>query len=69
VLPGAPTVAVGTFRQELDSAQSCFYADPEGRVSKLLETAGSVFAVRSPDGSHIAFPEWTISSNAWSIRQ
>jgi hypothetical protein len=44
------------------------YADLEGNVSDLLETAGSVFAVPSPDGQHIAFPERITSSNAWLLR-
>jgi Tol biopolymer transport system component len=41
------------------------YVDLQGRISKLLESVGPTYAVPSPDGRHIAFPEWTVSSNAW----
>jgi CO/xanthine dehydrogenase Mo-binding subunit len=36
-----------------------------------IEAAGigpPIYAVPSPDGRHVAFPEWTVSSNAWLFR-
>jgi len=44
------------------------YADLAGNVWDLRETAGPVFAVPSPDGQHIAFPERSTSTNAWLLR-
>jgi hypothetical protein len=41
------------------------YVDGEGRITNLLDTSYPTYAVPSPDGRHIAFPEWTVSSNAW----
>jgi hypothetical protein len=42
------------------------YADLQGRTSDLhRESVVSLYAVPSPDGRHVAFPEWTVSSNAW----
>jgi Tol biopolymer transport system component len=48
------------------SGTRLMYADLQGRTSDLhLESMLSLYAVPSPDGRHIAFPEWTVSSNAW----
>jgi eukaryotic-like serine/threonine-protein kinase len=44
------------------------YVDVEGRVFNLLETPLPTYAVPSPDGRRIAFPMWSVSSNAWLFR-
>jgi hypothetical protein len=41
------------------------YVDGQGHITNLLDTSQPTYAVPSPDGRHIAFPEWTVSSNAW----
>jgi Tol biopolymer transport system component len=41
------------------------FVDLQGRVSRLLETVSPTFAVPSPDGRRIAFPEWTPVTNVW----
>lgn len=41
------------------------YVDLQGRISNLLASMSPTYAVPSPDGRHIAFPDWTVSSNAW----
>ena len=41
------------------------FVDLHGRVVNLLETASPTYAVPSPDGRRIAFPEWNSVTNAW----
>jgi serine/threonine protein kinase len=41
------------------------YVGLDGHVERLREFAGTTFAVPSPDGNHLAFVDYTISSNAW----
>ena len=43
------------------------FVDLRGRVSNLLETVFPTYAVPSPDGKRIAFPEWIAVTNAWRI--
>ncbi len=33
-------------------------------VANLLESVSPTYAVPSPGGRHVAFPEWTLSTNA-----
>lgn len=45
-----------------------FYVDLEGRIlTNLMESKMFIFAVPSPDGRHVAFPEWTASGNVWQV--
>jgi Tol biopolymer transport system component len=44
------------------------YVDLQGRISNLLDSLSPTYAVPSPDGRRIAFPDWTVSSNAWLLR-
>ena len=44
------------------------FVDPQGRTSNLLDSISATYAVPSPDGRHIAFPDWTVASNAWLFR-
>ncbi|MGH9608349.1 MAG: protein kinase domain-containing protein [Bryobacteraceae bacterium] len=44
------------------------YANLNGQTWKLLKSGVPTYAVPSPDGRHIAFPEWTTSSNVWQFR-
>jgi serine/threonine protein kinase len=45
-----------------------FYVDLEGRiVTNLMESKMFIFAVPSPDGRHVAFPDWTASGNVWRV--
>ncbi|MGH9353628.1 MAG: hypothetical protein ACRD2G_15950 [Terriglobia bacterium] len=39
--------------------------DLQGRSTDLLESANPIFAVPSPDGRHVAFPQPRAWSNAW----
>ena len=41
------------------------YVDLQGRFTNLLATTTPTYAVPSPDGRRIAFPDWSVSSNAW----
>jgi Tol biopolymer transport system component len=44
------------------------FVDLDGRVVNLLETAAPTYAVPSPDGRRVAFPEWSSVTNAWLFR-
>jgi Tol biopolymer transport system component len=48
-----------------ESGGLLFYVDLQGRISKLLDSMSPTYVVPSPDGRLIAFPDWTVSSNAW----
>ena len=41
------------------------YVDLQGHVSNLLDSVSPTYVVPSPDGRRIAFPDWTVASNAW----
>jgi Tol biopolymer transport system component len=41
------------------------YVDLQGHHTNLLGTTTPTYAVPSPDGRRIAFPDWSVSSNAW----
>ncbi len=41
------------------------YVDLQGHLTNLLRTETPTYAVPSPDGRRIAFPDWSASSNAW----
>jgi Tol biopolymer transport system component len=43
------------------------YVNPQGRIANLVESRMPPYAVPSPDGRRIAFPEWSVSSNAWLL--
>jgi eukaryotic-like serine/threonine-protein kinase len=46
-----------------------FYVDLEGQIlTKLMESTVSIFAVPSPDGRHVAYPDWAASGNVWQVR-
>ncbi|MGH9446736.1 MAG: hypothetical protein ACRD3O_13535, partial [Terriglobia bacterium] len=42
-----------------------FYVDLRGHSTELLKTANPTYAVPSPDGRHVAFPQARAWSNAW----
>jgi Tol biopolymer transport system component len=44
------------------------YVDLQGRISNLVQSRMAPYAVPSADGRRIAFPEWSVSSNAWLLR-
>jgi hypothetical protein len=44
------------------------YVDLQGHVSNLLDSISPTYVVPSPDGRLIAFPDWTVASNAWLFR-
>ena len=39
--------------------------DLQGHVSNLLDSVSPTYVVPSPDGRRMAFPDWTVASNAW----
>ena len=45
-----------------------YYVDLDGRLlTNLMESMTVTFAVPSPDGRHVAFADWTVSANVWSV--
>lgn len=44
------------------------YADLAGHTTKLMESSKVIFAVVSPDGRHIAYPEHVMSSNVQLLK-
>ena len=59
-------IGFGLLRNGLPSL--LVYLDREGRTSELLESFGTLYAVPSSDGRHVAFPRQTSSTNAWLVR-
>jgi eukaryotic-like serine/threonine-protein kinase len=45
------------------------FVDLQGHSRELLQLPGPTFAVPSPDGRHVALPQYTVSSNVWMIEQ
>jgi Tol biopolymer transport system component len=43
------------------------YVDLKDRIANLVESRNPSYAVPSADGRHIAFPQWSVSSNAWRL--
>jgi eukaryotic-like serine/threonine-protein kinase len=44
------------------------YVDRHGKITNLLDSRAPTYAVPSPDGRHIAFPDWNAASNAWLLQ-
>lgn len=52
-----------------EHGSTLFYVDRNGAASELYQTTGLIFVVPSPDGKHVAFPDWSGVGNVWLIQR
>ena len=52
-----------------EHGSTLYWVEPNGSAKELYQSTGLIFAVPSPDGKRVAFPDFTGVGNVWMMRR